>query len=306
MDNGARITADWIAVDWGTSHLRAWAMGADGAVLGQASSPQGMARLARAEFEPALQALVAGWLDGPTLAVACGMVGSRQGWVEARYADAPCPPPEGAAAVRAPTEAPGLDMRILPGIRQTDPPDVMRGEETQVAGLLAREPDFDGGVCLPGTHTKWVRVSAGEVVSFRTFMTGELFALLSQTSVLRHAVAGEDWDAVAFEVALGDAMARPHLMSSDLFTLRAAQLVHDQAPAVARARLSGLLIGLELAGARPYWLGQRLALVGTPALTERYATALAAQGAPAEVHEGDALVLAGLAAAHAQVKEPAP
>ena len=104
----------------------------------------------------------------------------------------PCPPAP-AAFARAPTADPRLVVRILPGLSQDDPPDVMRGEETQIAGLLAREPDFDGIACLPGTHTKWAHVSAGEVVSFASYMTGELFGLLAATSVLRKTLAEDGW-----------------------------------------------------------------------------------------------------------------
>jgi 2-dehydro-3-deoxygalactonokinase len=89
------------------------------------------------------------------------------------------------------TKDPRLRVSILPGLKQAVPPDVMRGEETQIAGFLAAAPGFDGVLCLPGTHAKWVQISAEEVVSFRTFMTGELFDLLSTQSVLRHSIAGE-------------------------------------------------------------------------------------------------------------------
>ncbi|MBS8227355.1 2-dehydro-3-deoxygalactonokinase, partial [Vannielia litorea] len=190
-----------------------------------------------------------------------------------------------------------LTVRILPGLSQSDPADVMRGEETQIAGFLAGSPDFDGILCLPGTHSKWAHVSAGEIVSFRTFMTGELFSLLSSQSVLRHSLHGEGWDEAAFLDAVPEAMSRPERLASALFSLRAAALLSDLPPAVARARLSGLLIGLELAAARPYWLGQRVALIGGPLLTQPYAAALSAQGVTPETRDGENLALAGLTAA---------
>ncbi|MEO0743952.1 MAG: 2-dehydro-3-deoxygalactonokinase, partial [Pseudomonadota bacterium] len=152
----------WIAVDWGTSHLRAWLMARDGAVLDRRSSDDGMGGLARDGFAPALHALVGDALPAPVLA--CGMVGSRQGWAEAPYAAVPCAPP----TIHAAVTVPGADVRILPGVKQDSPADVMRGEETQIAGFLARTPGFDGVICLPGTHTKWAHISAGEIVSFRT------------------------------------------------------------------------------------------------------------------------------------------
>lgn len=293
----------WIAVDWGTTHLRAWAISEAGDPLAEVSSGDGMGGLARDGFEPALLRLVSPWLHGPTDVVACGMVGSRQGWVEAAYRAVPCPP-LGPPLARAPATDARLRVRVIPGLKQERPPDVMRGEETQIAGFLAGTPGFDGVVCLPGTHTKWAQVSAGEVVSFTSFMTGELFQLLSRQSVLRHSI-GEGWNAAAFAEAVSDALARPERLAGRLFGLRAAGLLGQSGPEAARARLSGLLIGAELAAARSYWLGQRIAVVGADALGALYAEALAAQGASPRRVNGTAMTLAGLAAARALTSETA-
>jgi 2-dehydro-3-deoxygalactonokinase len=285
---------DWIAVDWGTSNLRAWAMGRAGP-LAEANSDEGMGKLARDQFEPALLRLIGRWLSPDVPVIACGMVGSRQGWHEAPYRTVPCTPLDRAGQVRVPTADPRLDVRIAPGLRQLAPADVMRGEETQVAGALALTPGFDGVLCLPGTHSKWVHVSAGDVVSFQTCMTGELFALLSTQSVLRHSVQGEGWDDAAFDAGVAEALSRPERLAARLFGLRAEGLVHGLDAGIARARLSGLLIGAELAATKTYWLGQPVALVGSAALSTRYARALRAQGAEARVLDGTASTLAGLA-----------
>lgn len=292
---------DWIAVDWGTSRLRAWAM-KDGRAMAEASSDAGMGALDPDGFEPALLALIDDWLapSGRTLVVACGMVGARQGWAEAPYLTAPCRPHDAGGFVAAPACDRRLDIRIAPGIKQSDPADVMRGEETQIAGLIAVDPEFDGVFCLPGTHSKWVRVSAGEVVGFRTFMTGELFALLAERSVLRHSVdaaADAPWDEAAFDAGVADAMARPEALSGRLFGLRAETLLEDLPATAARARLSGLLIGVELAAAKGWWLGQNLALIGEAPLAHRYGAALAAQGVSAPVRPTADATLAGLSAA---------
>jgi len=181
--------ADWIAVDWGTSNLRVWAMRASGPVA-DARSDQGMGTLEPEAFEPALLDLIEPWLGAaPMPVIACGMVGAKQGWAEAPYAAVPCPPVS-LATVTPNVQDRRLVVHILPGLSQASPADVMRGEETQIAGYLADVPEFDGILCMPGTHTKWVQVSAGEVVSFRTFMTGEMFALLSTGSVLRRRAVG--------------------------------------------------------------------------------------------------------------------
>ncbi|WP_299283444.1 2-dehydro-3-deoxygalactonokinase [uncultured Tateyamaria sp.] len=286
----------WIAVDWGTSHLRAWLMSRDGAVIEARSSAAGMGTLERGGFEPALQALVGDALPAPVLA--CGMVGSRQGWAEAPYTAVPCAPPGASEAVQVPDTA--LNVRILPGVKQTKPADVMRGEETQIAGYIATHPGFDGVICLPGTHTKWVHISAGEIVSFRTAMTGEMFALLSSQSVLRHSMA-DGWDDAAFMAGVDQTLSRPEALAAALFSLRAEGLLDALPGDAARARLSGLLIGAELAAMRPYWLGQQVALIGAETLSDAYAAALAAQGVPCHTAGAQDMTLAGLTAAYTQI-----
>jgi 2-dehydro-3-deoxygalactonokinase len=288
----------WIAVDWGTTHLRAYAMGPAG-VCAEASSADGMGTLTRDGYEPALLRLVEPWLapGRATPVIACGMVGSRQGWHEAPYRSVPCAPLDAGQLSAVPTRDPRLAVRLVPGLKQAQPADVMRGEETQIAGALALMPGFDGVLCLPGTHSKWVHVSAGEVVSFQTFMTGELFALLSTQSVLRHGMAGDDWEDAAFDAALSETLSRPERIGARLFALRAEGLIAGLSAAAAKARLSGLLIGLELAGSRAYWLGQPIAIIGADRLSALYAQALTTQGAAPRLLSARDTVIAGLTAA---------
>ncbi|MDO9638917.1 MAG: 2-dehydro-3-deoxygalactonokinase [Pseudotabrizicola sp.] len=296
------MAIDWIAVDWGTSNLRVWAMGAEG-ILAHASSDNGMGQLTRDQFEPALLELIAPWLGaGETTVIACGMVGSRQGWHEAPYRAVPCAPLDRSGLVRVPVQDARIAMFIAPGLQQTRAADVMRGEETQIAGALALHPAFDGVMCLPGTHSKWAQISAGEVVSFQTYMTGELFALLSQHSVLRHGMVGTGWDDAAFDAGLSDALSRPDRIGAQLFTLRAEGLLAGLLPESARSRLSGLLIGVELAAAKPYWLGQPVTLIGAEALCANYARALLAQGVTARTLPATECTLAGLASLALQLE----
>jgi 2-dehydro-3-deoxygalactonokinase len=287
---------DWIAVDWGTTHLRAFGM-SSGSVVARAVSDDGMGRLSREQFEPALVRLIDPWLsDGKvTRIIACGMVGSRQGWAEAPYRTVPCAPMDSASLVTVVTTDLRLSVRLVPGLRQMSPADVMRGEETQIAGALALNPGFEGVLCLPGTHSKWVQISAGEVISFQTYMTGELFALLSTQSVLRHGMIGDGWDEAAFLKAVDDAMSNPQKFAARLFALRAEGLVAALSPQEARARLSGLLIGIELAAARPYWLGQNIGIIGAEGLSATYARALEALGASPRLMPAEPCTLAGLA-----------
>lgn len=290
----------WIAADWGTSNLRVWRMAGD-RVIKAMTSDKGMSQLAPHDFEPHLVSLIGDPGPGPLPVLICGMAGARQGWAEAPYLSVPCKPPSAARALRPLVADERLDVRILPGLSQSQPADVMRGEETQVAGFMEAEPRFDGILCMPGTHTKWVHVSAGEIVSFRTFMTGELFALLGTQSVLRHSI-GQGWNDEAFAAAVSDAMGRPAQVAADLFTLRAANLLRDQSPDTARARLSGLLIGMELAAARPYWLGQEVAILGAEKLSQTYLTALTAQSAMCRTAPVEDITLRGLIAAWKETK----
>lgn len=301
--NGGAEQPDWIAVDWGTSNLRAYAMAhtaqGQAVVLASAESGDGMAGLARSAFEPALLALVAPWLPaGRARAmpiIACGMVGSRQGWHEAPYRTVPCTPLDAGTMVRVPAHDPRIEVWIAPGLKQTSAADVMRGEETQIAGALALHPNFDGVICLPGTHSKWCRISAGEVVGFQTYLTGEMFALLSHHSVLRHGMQGDSWDDASFDDGLITGISQPGQMLAQLFRLRAEGLIAGLPAGAARARLSGLLIGSELAATTAWWQGQPILLIGTDHVAALYARALAQQGAQAQVLPAADCTIKGLA-----------
>ncbi len=296
----ATDNANWIAVDWGTSNLRAYAM--QGAtVLARVGSCDGMGVLSPGAFEPALKNLIADWQAEALPVVACGMVGSRQGWVEAPYRTVPCAPLE-KALTRAPTKF-LRSVHVIPGLAQQAPADVMRGEETQIAGFLNLNPGWDGVLCLPGTHTKWALLSAGEVVSFQTFMTGEMYGLLCKSSVLRHSIDADAWDKNAFETAVSDAISHPERFAARLFSLRAAGLLQGLDGASAHAALSGYLIGAELAAARPYWLGQNIAILGSGAQADAYQVGLTLQGVPAMMVDAERTTLSGLTAAFRSLKE---
>ena len=293
--SASAVYADWIAVDWGTTNLRAWAMQGD-RPLAEATSDAGMSKLARDDFEPALMQLIEPWLGhGDVLVLACGMVGARQGWMEAPYVTVPAIP-SSLNPVSVTTRDSRIKMRIVPGLSQAKPsPDVMRGEETQIAGFLALEPEFDGVLCLPGTHSKWVQISAGEVVSFQTAMTGEVYQLLSEHSVLRHSVAKSGLAVEAFGAAVNDMMSNPERLMQRLFSLRAENVLNGLSSKDAASRLSGLLIGAELAAARPYWLGQNVAIAGAPELAKYYDQALQVVATSPKVVDATKLTLTGLA-----------
>ena len=246
--------ACFVAVDWGTSSFRLWLVRADGAVLGESRSSEGMTTARESGFADVLgRHLAQVSAPGDTPVVMCGMVGARQGWVEAGYVDVPARLADiSGQAVRVPDQA--RDIRILPGLAQRDvhAADVMRGEETQLLGCAERMKNSDCLVAMPGTHSKWVRVVRREVLGFSTFMTGELFDVIGRQSILRHALegaAGVDGAHPAFLESLHATFREPELATNRLFSIRARGLLFSLPPTDAAATLSGMTIGLELAGA---------------------------------------------------------
>lgn len=247
--------AAFVAVDWGTTSFRLWLLSKSGTVLAERRSSEGMTTAMQTGFAEVLAAHLAAISAPEGLPVIiCGMAGARQGWVEAGYVDVPANLSE---VLDRATAVPGQkdDIRILPGLAQRaeQTPDVMRGEETQLLGALSEH--YRSGhqlVCMPGTHSKWVRVENLNVTGFSTFMTGEMFDVISKHSILSHAVADAQsftGDLPAFRNAVKDIYANPQMATNRFFTLRSGQLLHGLSSTDAKARLSGTLIGLEIAGA---------------------------------------------------------
>jgi 2-dehydro-3-deoxygalactonokinase len=300
------MSGNALLADWGTSNLRLWLVDEAGTVLAHRASTQGADGLGpdgfAAVLQGHLQAMDMPVSPTPLPVVICGMAGARQGWREAGYVHVPATP--NACLVKAVTvPAEGLDVRILPGLAQQapQPSDVMRGEETQLIGLLATSPSLTGTVCLPGTHSKWVRTSHGQIQQFHTAMTGELFALLSRDSVLRHVIAGETRFAPedpAFGRGLETSFTQPGTLPLTLFQIRAAGLLAGQTGASAAARLSGLLIGAELIAALAGLPEtEEVALVAAGALAPLYAYAFTQAKRRFCLLDANTLTLAGLLAA---------
>ncbi|MEM6712045.1 MAG: 2-dehydro-3-deoxygalactonokinase, partial [Pseudomonadota bacterium] len=253
------LSTRWFAVDWGTSHMRVYAMDADDDVIARGTGP-GMGEIAAGAgsrskaFEEALLSALSRMMETDAVqtrdlppVVMCGMVGSRQGWQEAGYLSTPQSLDTlHEKVIRVDTRHSGLqDVHIVPGISQSDPPDVMRGEETQLAGFVGQEAQFglvSGRVCLPGTHSKWAVLERGTLRGFTTYLTGELFDLLSKRSILAHSVGSKTMDRdVFYETVRACAKGKLNL-SEALFSIRAKGLLTGEDAAAARGRLSGLLI----------------------------------------------------------------
>ncbi|WP_042697727.1 2-dehydro-3-deoxygalactonokinase [Azospirillum sp. B506] len=287
-----------IALDWGTSSLRGFLMDGSARVLAERSNAHGIQNLSEAGaagFEAALAGLCDDWLDiRPTLpVVAGGMVGSAQGWVEAPYVTTPADATVLADNAAQVMTAAGRPILIAPGVLH-DPvggiPDVMRGEEIQIAGALAEDSGWarDACIAMPGTHSKWVRIADGRIMGFSTFMTGELFAVLKAHSLLgRLMPAGLDAkpedEKAAFDTGIQTAQsAGPGDLPHQLFATRTLGLTKRMPPEALAHYLSGLLIGHELRSGLALLTempaGTPLLLIGDPGLCRRYSRALAAFG----------------------------
>lgn len=281
-----------IGVDWGTSNLRAYRFDAAGQVVDHAASPRGITKIEGGAFAAVLQETVGAWLqDGERHVLMCGMIGSRQGWVEAPYLPCPADPRAIAQAlVAVPFEQ--AEVRLVPGLSGRDAsgvPEVMRGEETKLVGLMA-SLGGEGVVCMPGSHTKWARIAGGCIEGFATYFTGEAFAALRGHTILGR-MMGQETDAEGFRRGVARSGEAGHLLHH-LFGVRALGLFGELPEAQAAGFLSGLMIGHEVRAAMHG--ASQVRLLGDEVLVGLYATAIAACGGHAVVVDEDAAAL-GLA-----------
>jgi 2-dehydro-3-deoxygalactonokinase len=295
------IDAQLIGLDWGTTWLRAYRFGHRGEVAESRHLPAGILRVPTeagpaAGFERAFEDACGDWLRAqPASAIiACGMIGSAQGWREAAYLEVPTRLDELGRTLTTVTTQRGAPLHIIPGlIARGALPEVMRGEETQVAGVLepaapAARPDAETLIGLPGTHAKWVVVRDRAVVRFHTFMTGEVFAALCSHTILGRTMrepAAPDHRAFDRGVEVARSPEGRAGILSTMFSTRTLGLVGALPPDAQADYLSGLLVGHELCGLE--YLGERLdqvVLVGASDLCHRYRRALGVLGhAPAAI-----------------------
>lgn len=271
-----------IVVDWGSSNFRAYRFGPDGTLVERLQAEAGILTVRDGAFEDVLEREIGRWIDSGTEIMLSGMITSRNGWVETPYLEPPASLSGLAAKAVTRQARNGATLLFLPGVCNRAPqPDVMRGEEIQVFGSVSS--DQDTLVVLPGTHSKWVSVRAGAIAGFSTFLTGEMFALLRQHSIIGRLIPTGEAQAndAAFRagVALGFS-GNPRGLLNDVFTARAGALLAEFTPADIAERLSGILIGHEIragidSSAMP---GVTPVLVGETALVARYGTAFTSLG----------------------------
>jgi len=267
------VSARLIGLDWGTTSCRAYLVGADGAVLERVADGPGILKVENGAFGAALDAMTADWERLPV--ILSGMIGSRQGWREAPYARCPAGADDIVRALARFDHA-GRPVALVPGLAVENDamPDVMRGEETQILGALALAARDAGLFLLPGTHSKWAEVADGRIVSFRTFMTGEVFGALKDHTILGRLMrAGTDRDGFARGVREGAALGSAGALLNRLFATRSYGLMDRLADTALADYLSGLLIGTEVAEATRQ-TKSAVTIIASAALAQRYTDAL--------------------------------
>lgn len=286
-----------IGLDWGSSSLRAYLLGENGACLAQANGAFGVLNIADAAFDAVYLRHCAGWKReyGLLPVVASGMIGSRQGWVEAPYVPCPATPAQIAACLVSLQASDGARIHIVPGLSCRNAqgmPDVMRGEETQLLGVI--ENGGNALWVLPGTHSKWARSANGRIEGFATYMTGELYAVLREHSILGRLMPAEpradpQADPVAFQRDVSYGLSADAELPRKLFSVRTLGLFGEVPVEGLADYLSGLLLGAEVGDALSQSpAAAEIGLIGEPGLCERYRTALEIAGVRARTVFADA------------------
>ena len=280
-----------IALDWGTTNVRAALLDSNGSVLDERRGESGVGQFNRQQFEGNFDDLTRVWPMVP--AIAAGMVGSRQGWVEAEYLPVPCDTDLLSNSLVSFNYG-ARQITIVPGLKLDDGKrfDVMRGEETQLAGFLAIQTGFTGTVIMPGTHSKWVKLENGRITSFQTYMTGEFFDAVSEHTILQHSVSDQTGPDSFFAEKVKTLSSGTGSIEGELFGLRARHLLEKCDSGRLRQELSALLIMAELRAGQldGFELNENVTLVGTETLTVFYETALEALGHNAQKHKGTTMV----------------
>jgi 2-dehydro-3-deoxygalactonokinase len=308
-----------ISVDWGTTSLRCALVAADGAILARSADGPGINPPPAEGFASTLTTAIAPWrYQHASLPILMsGMIGSRQGWAEVPYL--PCPANAAALAEHLHRlDAGDLgDVFIVPGLAMLgteQPPEVMRGEETQIIGALAKTTHAKGAAAqlfvLPGTHSKWATVTGTEITSFATYMTGDVFAALRHHTILGRlmpdAATSDDAAAFAQGVSAGAADGPPGALLNRLFATRTLGLFERLPTAGLASYLSGLLIGAEIAAATALVKPEVITIIGNAELSQRYRAAADQLGLPTTIAPADCAVRGHciIARAAGLLKEP--
>ena len=285
-----RWSESFITADWGTTNRRAYLLDAGGSCVAEFEDDKGIMSVPKGGFGEAVAEIRGRLGDHPLLLA--GMVGSNRGWVEAPYVPCPAGLQDLATALVWPEQG---RTAIVPGVSFVDPDeaDVMRGEEVQLLGAFAAGiVPADSLVCHPGTHNKWVRLRSGRIDRFRTVMTGEIFNLLRENSILSDLLSGPAEPGRAFEHGVRRGLA-DECLPAELFKIRARVLLGEARAEDAASFGSGLLIGTDVRAGLREGDDDEVVVMGRPELTQLYAEALRIAGRKAREVDGEQAFLAG-------------
>ena len=259
----------WVALDWGTSNFRAYLMD-NNHVIDQVSTQEGMKFVDQNEFKKTLIKNIDAWNNkfDIKVVIASGMVGAKQGWIEVPYINSPCDIRN--LNFKSLKILDDVKIHILSGVSQFNPSDVMRGEETQIAGFLLNNIDFNGSICLPGTHSKWVNMNSYNIQEFTTFLTGELYEIVKKYSILNHSLNTTELDDEIVKSSAKLIIENPSFISNKLFEIRADNLLKNSNQTSNNSKLVGYLLGIELSGSRTYWEDKDLVIIGSSNLNKYY------------------------------------
>ena len=283
----------WVALDWGTTNFRAYLM-ENNNVIDQVSTQEGMKFVDQKEFENTLVKNITPWKKkfDINIVIASGMVGAKQGWIEVPYIKSPCNIRN--LNFKTKNILDDINVHILSGVSQSNPSDVMRGEETQIAGFLLNNIDFNGSICLPGTHSKWVNLKSYNIYEFTTYLTGELYEIVKKYSILKHSLNTTRLEDEIVKSAANLIIENPSFISNKLFEIRAENLLKNSNQTSNNSKLVGYLLGIELSGSKTYWEDKDLVIIGSSNLNKYYELILNGRSKSIQLFNSNDMVLNGL------------
>ena len=263
-------------------------------VIDQVSTQEGMKFIDQNEFEKILIKNIDAWNNKFDIKViiASGMVGAKQGWIEVPYINSPCDIRN--VNFKTFKILDDANIHILSGVSQFNPSDVMRGEETQIAGFLLNNVDFNGSICLPGTHSKWVNMNSYNIQEFTTFLTGELYEIVKKYSILNHSLNTTELDDEIVKSSAKLIIENPSFISNKLFEIRADNLLKNSNQTSNNSKLVGYLLGIELSGSKTYWENKDLVIIGSSNLNKYYELILNGRSKSIQLFNSNDMVLNGL------------
>ena len=283
---------DWIAIDWGTTNFRAWFIKND-KVLKEVVKSNGIKNIPNKNFEDTLikNINIPKNISSKIKIISCGMIGSKQGWLNSGYEKSLHLKKNNLIKVK--TKNRYLDFYIVKGLSQNNPYDVIRGEETQVLGYLQNNKNFSGIICLPGTHSKWIKISNGKIIKFKTYMTGELFEIISNYSILSHSIIDKKINTKVFKNSVLLSQKKNFNFFDYLFEFRSRALLSKK-KYYPKSELIAYLIGNEIKSNINNTKATKVIIIGSKYNSKLYSQAMHALKIKNTIVDSKSITIAGL------------